>query len=407
MKTETLNTSHELEFRGVRVIAALNGLELFGHERGNIEAFKALRSMGAVVRIGVNERDDGGEVGQHLRDLGFEVFSIPFGPQWSWQWLKKLGPKFAIDQFQLVMKSSRIFTKEIKAFHPTHIHIGSTLVYSFLCLALRKCSVPVIWRMGDCPPTDSRFNYGIWKLGMRRIQRVVAISHFVETSAITCGVSSEKISQIYNLAPSTELSVSTGTPPIDSDASSYTSILYVGAISHQKGLSYLIKAFGSLVKENPNLRLWILGGSQWDSDFHRVLNEEIVRLEIEQFVHFKGYVLDTSPWYSSVALHIAPSICNEALGNVVMEAKRAGTPSIVFPSGGLPEMIRHRIDGYVCEDKTADNLAAAVRWMLSDRDRLNVMGVNACEDSETRFGPDRFSREWAAVYRNTTTLKQK
>ena len=34
---------------------------------------------------------------------------------------------------------------------------------------------------------------------------------------------------------------------------------------------------------------------------------------------------------------VAPSLIEEALGLVVMEAKMAGLPSIVFPSGGLPD----------------------------------------------------------------------
>ncbi len=43
---------------GVRVLAALNGLELFGHERGNIEVFKTLRDLGAEVTVGVDVKSN-------------------------------------------------------------------------------------------------------------------------------------------------------------------------------------------------------------------------------------------------------------------------------------------------------------------------------------------------------------
>ena len=68
---------------GVRVLAALNGLELFGQERENIEVYKTLRGLGAIVCVGVNALEDGGDVGRQLRDLGFATFPLPFSNQWS------------------------------------------------------------------------------------------------------------------------------------------------------------------------------------------------------------------------------------------------------------------------------------------------------------------------------------
>jgi glycosyltransferase involved in cell wall biosynthesis len=81
-----------------------------------------------------------------------------------------------------------------------------------------------------------------------------------------------------------------------------------------------------------------------------------------------------------------------------MEAKVAGTPSVVFPSGGLPEMVRHQVDGFICRDKTVDALVEGLRWCLVDHARLQSLGAAARADSVTRFGHVRFAAAWASVY---------
>ena len=386
------------DLTGIRVLAAINGMELFGHERGNIEVFKALREMGAKVRVGINARESGGEVGAHLRFLKFDTFPIPFGAQWSWQWLKKHGPSYALAQFKGVYSCSGILIQELQKFQPTHIHLGSELAYSFLSLALRKCSSPLIYRMGDAPPVDSRFNLPLWKLAMRRSKRIVGISNFVKTEAIRIGIKAESISVIYNLAP-VFTRATPQFPPNLSDKE--LALVYVGSVAEHKGLIPLMDAFNELIRDIPMLRLWIVGQSADDADFRKNLIERAQAAGIDQAITFGGHSQNPDQWYEKASLHLAPSICDEALGNVVLEAKRSGTPSIVFPSGGLPEVVRHEVDGYVCQEKTAQSLASAVRWMLADEERLEAMGRAAQEDCETRFGRVRFLQQWADVYQQT------
>jgi glycosyltransferase involved in cell wall biosynthesis len=383
---------------GVRVLAAINGLELFGHERGNMEVFKALRDMGAEVRVAVSARQSGGEVARELAVLGFSTFAVDFGPQWSLQWVKNEGLGFAIAQFKRLFSASTAFHREVRRFHPTHIHLGSPLAYSFISFGLLRCKQPLIWRMGDCPPVDSRFNLPIWRAAMRRTTRVVANSNYVRKSAVSQGIDSARISLIYNLAPSSNTGNPIHPPTLGVGEAA---LIYVGAVSAHKGLIPLVEAYAQVHLHHPGLRLWILGDSRWGKDFRRDLDKRIDELEIGDGILFAGQIEDPAPWYKAAAVHLAPSICEEALANVVLEAKSAGTPSIIFSSGGLPEMIRHWIDGYICEEKSAKCLAAAIDWMLEDRGRLARMGAAAREDSMGRFGRERFLQQWAEVYLNT------
>jgi glycosyltransferase involved in cell wall biosynthesis len=377
----------------VRVLATINGLELFGHERGNIEVLKVLRKLGASVMVGINAREGGGAVGRELASLGFDTFLLPFNPQWSLQFVRK-HPSMIVKNPWALVRCSAIFRRVIHRFKPTHIHLGSALAYSYVSAALATSRTPMVYRMGDKPPVDSRFNFVIWKMAMRRAAAVVAISDFIRRSAIDSGVDARRIQTIYNVAPSREEAADSAVEIRRSPR-----VLYVGAVSEEKGLMPLVEAFATILRDMPAVHLDIVGASRWDTEFRERLASRIEALQISDRVAFHGHRDDPSPFYRGSLIHVAPSLCDEALGNVVLEAKREGTPSIVFASGGLPETIRHQIDGYVCEDRSAESLAGALRWMLGDDERRLAMGAAARRDYELRFAEERFAREWAAVYR--------
>ena len=251
---------------GVKVVAALNGLELFGHERGNIEVYKVLRGLGADVTIGINAMDAGGDVGRHLRQLEFQTFSLPFSNQWSLQWLKKY-PASLPEKVKAVAACSMIFRRKVSDLRPTHVLLGSPLAYSYLSLALAACKVPMIYRMGDCPPFDSPFNLRIWRLAMRRTTHAVAISEFVRRKAISGGLPADRVSVIYNLAPSNELpSESRAEDPVVVDEK-VRRIVYVGAVAEHKGVKQLLQAFVMLRRSFPDLVLDVVGGSRYDAQF--------------------------------------------------------------------------------------------------------------------------------------------
>ena len=385
-------TQADSRLAGVRVLGAINGIELFGHERSNIEVFRTLRALGAQVRVGVHPIEDN-HVRDELERSGIETFSIPFGPQWSIQWVKR-HPSLIFTNFWKVWTSSRAFSKQVRNFDPTHFHIGSPLVYSYLSLALKRHSRPLVYRMGNCPPVDSRFNLRIWKMAVRRADHLVSISEFVRQEAKVAGGKDSTV--IYNLAP-TFVASDPDRVPERTDFPG-PRLLYVGAVSEYKGVGVLIQALGPLKTRYPDLCLDIIGGSRYDAVDRSKLVQVAKDLGVAESVHFHGHVSNPVEYYKSASLHVHPALWPEPLGNVVMEAKREGTPSVVFRSGGLPEMIRHKIDGYVCAEHTPNALVDAIDWSVAEPARLNSLGRNARASYDARFGTDRFNRQWSEIY---------
>lgn len=380
---------------GLRILTALNGIELFGHERGNIAVFEALRRQGAEVLVGVNDRERN-DVAVELGARGFTVFKVRFGSQWSKAFLRE-SPGYAITNALAVYRSTLDFGRRIRSFRPTHVLLGSPLAFSFLGPALAMSRVPLVFRCGDAP-SDSSIQRLILARTLRRAQVGVAISRFVEEALNNTGRPLPRLEVVYNMAP-----IDDNSPPRrmrGRRADSPLRFLYVGSIAPHKGVDLLLEAFGQVQARVPGVELHVVGGSRWTRDYEMQLREEVLRSGTSDRVHFHGPAEDVRPAYDRADVHLAPSVRPEALGNVVLEAKSRGRPSIVFASGGLPEMVRHEVDGLVCEESSVSALAAAMRWMADHKTVLPELGRAAREDYDRRFGQERFDREWAAVFRS-------
>ena len=90
--------------------------------------------------------------------------------------------------------------------------------------------------------------------------------------------------------------------------------------------------------------------------------------------------------------------------NVVLEAKLCGKPSVVFPTGGLPELIEHGVDGYICRDCTVEALGDGIDYFVKNPDARYASGKAARRSLEEKFGQQRFRHEWSEAF--LTTARQ-
>jgi glycosyltransferase involved in cell wall biosynthesis len=75
----------------------------------------------------------------------------------------------------------------------------------------------------------------------------------------------------------------------------------------------------------------------------------------------------------------------------------AALPSVVFPTGALPELIAHEEDGWVCAEVSASALAEGVEYFLKDPVRMEHASA-AAQKSAERFSRQRFAEAWWAVF---------
>ena len=105
-----------------RILALLQGTELLGKERGNLEALSALQSQGATIMVGISGRvSGGGSVGEEARRRGFETKEFPMGSHFAKEWMLK-DKAYRNRQFRRLVTNSRQLNGVAVLFvgEPTH-----------------------------------------------------------------------------------------------------------------------------------------------------------------------------------------------------------------------------------------------------------------------------------------------
>jgi glycosyltransferase involved in cell wall biosynthesis len=75
--------------------------------------------------------------------------------------------------------------------------------------------------------------------------------------------------------------------------------------------------------------------------------------------------------YAAADIFVIPSL-EDNLPNTIMEAMACGTPCVGFDTGGIPEMIDHKKNGYVAQYRDEKDLAKGIQWVLNNSDTLNL-----------------------------------
>jgi glycosyltransferase involved in cell wall biosynthesis len=181
-------------------------------------------------------------------------------------------------------------------------------------------------------------------------------------------------------------------------------VIYVGQLIPPKGVDVLLDAIGVLGERGIHASLQIVGRIDgWESPAYAGylsrLRERAAQPDLAGRVEFVGYDDDVASRFSAAAVHCCPSqpAQREGLVGVVLEAKAAAVPSVVTPTGSLPELVRHRVDGWVARDSTAEALAEGLAYFLQDAAARREAAFAARQSME-RFSRARFEQEWCRVF---------
>lgn len=88
--------------------------------------------------------------------------------------------------------------------------------------------------------------------------------------------------------------------------------------------------------------------------------------------------------YNCADVVVVPSL-EDNLPNVALEAIACGTPVVGFDVCGMPEIVRHRWNGYLVRNIDGAELAEGIRWVLDDVNRLGQLRRNARAIAEELF----------------------
>ena len=163
------------------------------------------------------------------------------------------------------------------------------------------------------------------------------------------------------------------------------------------GLENLIDAAIELRKRVRDVQILIAGRGPIGDE----LQERIKRNSLEQTVKLLGFVPDsTLPLaYRAADLTVVPSTALEGFGLVAAESLAAGTPPLVTPVGGLPEVVAELSANLIVGGTDSSSLAERLAEVVLNR--IQVPDDVACAAfARSRYSWRVIAERASCVYRD-------
>ena len=208
-----------------------------------------------------------------------------------------------------------------------------------------------------------RFIGFIW----RRAHDVVANSEGLREQAMTASPDVD-ISIIQNGVDAERFDPSSMARKTDE---SPARILFVGRVSYEKGLQYLLPALSEL---NTAWRLTIVGHGPYADDV-RAMSKS---LGLEASIDWAGWVdREALPqFYRDADIFVFPST-DEGMPNTVLEAMASGLPVVATRIGGVEDLIEDGRNGILVPPADKDALQQALAAILYDKAKWTTLGKAA------------------------------
>ena len=168
-------------------------------------------------------------------------------------------------------------------------------------------------------------------------------------------------------------------------------VLFVGRLSHEKGLETLLEAWKML---SPRIPLKIVG----DGPMASYVAKAVEALEGVEWLGLqpRDRVL---AMMKEAALLIIPSMWYEGCPLTIIEAYAVGAPVIASRLGSMSSMIKSRRTGLFFNPGDPEDLARQVEWVLMNAEILAFMRRSARMEFETQYSAARNYEMLMAIYK--------
>lgn len=185
--------------------------------------------------------------------------------------------------------------------------------------------------------------------------------------------------------------------PVEKAPEEKLAFISIGNLIPLKGHDYTLRAIKALVdKGHTNICLKLLGRGYLEQELKDLAKE----LGIEAYVEFVGYVPydEVRKKLQESDVFVLPS-WYEAFGCVYLEAMACGLPAIGCWGNGIDEVIIPGKTGYLVENKSLEQLVAAMEELLDEKIRQQV-GKNAREAVMEGYLWQHSAQALTQVYQN-------
>jgi len=136
-------------------------------------------------------------------------------------------------------------------------------------------------------------------------------------------------------------------------------------------------------------------------------NKNILFVNIGRIAGNKSNLLGLPPvgddktlakYYSAADMLLYPSIADNC-PLVVLEAMACGLPVVSFNTGGIPELVEHKTNGYIAEHKNQNDLETGIKYLLDlSLQESEKMKQYSVEKIKTAFTVEKMAGKYLDIY---------
>lgn len=171
-------------------------------------------------------------------------------------------------------------------------------------------------------------------------------------------------------------------------------LLFLGLIAKEKGIFDLIEVLHEGAKIfNDKVVLHIGGNGQTD-----LLNKKVKEYGLEDYIRYEGFVTGYKKdrLLHDVDVFILPSY-TEGLPVSILEAMSYGKPILTTPVGGIPEIVKQDINGFLFQPGDKKEMLKAIEQIMNSKEKKKCMGERSFQMVQP-FLPNHVELQLKKVY---------
>ncbi len=153
----------------------------------------------------------------------------------------------------------------------------------------------------------------------------------------------------------------------------------------RKGFDYIAAALAEMSAEPKLFLLGVGGGKQVVPSLPQLHLGKITNDRMLSII------------YSAADVFVIPSL-QESFGQTVTESMACGTPVVGFDTGGIPDMVRPGVTGYLAKVGDAAALREAIMKVLREPEKWPAMSANCRRIAVEEYSLETQAKNYAAHY---------
>jgi glycosyltransferase involved in cell wall biosynthesis len=148
--------------------------------------------------------------------------------------------------------------------------------------------------------------------------------------------------------------------------------LFLGQLEKHKGVLFLLDLFEKFAKTH-NCKLYVVGTGSLEKDLRQIYGQD-------KWVEFMGYIpanLLSHQIFKKIHYAVLPSLCYENSPTLIYDSFNCATPVIASAIGGIPELVREGVNGYLFEAGNKASLRNKLRLSFEQIGSFSKMSENA------------------------------